>query len=182
MCSSPWMEAAPDPSLTWLLDRTKRLTWMEGPPEMPGPYAIRLPARRVGGLLDAAYEGERIDPDGEVWLFYAGGVHAYGEMVELARKGDRVLLGTAHGVILTNPKRSRHAWIYVYEGGDVKLRLPSIAGARLQGDTAVITLKGWTRPTQVRVNVKTGALSKSHEPSQKGTARSRVGFGSREAP
>ena len=169
-----WIEEAlfstvctsPDPSLAWLLDSTKRLRWIEGSPEIPGSYAIRLPARRVAGLLRVAYvpaevSGGKIDPSGEVWLNYAGGVHAYEEMVELARRGERVLLGTAHGVILTNPKRSRHAWIYIYAGNlDTKLRFPSIAGARLQGDTAGITLNGWTRLSQVRVNLNTGAISK----------------------
>ncbi|MGH6890835.1 MAG: hypothetical protein ACREEP_01115, partial [Dongiaceae bacterium] len=93
------------------------------------------------------------------------------EPVELARQGDRVLLGTAHGVLLTNPKRSRPTWIYVYEGDlGMKLRLPSIGSARLNGDTAIIRLKwprlvpddsspeGERRETlQVRVNLNTGA-------------------------
>jgi hypothetical protein len=186
-----WIEEAlfgricttPDPSLAWLLDPTKSLTWIEGPPEMPGSYAMRLPARSVAGLLDVAYHEAKIDPDGEVWLFYAGDVHAYKELVELARQGDRVLLGTAHGVILTTPERSRHVWIYVYAGElDVKLRFPSIAGARIQGDMAIIMLKGWRRSAQVRINLKTGAISKLHEPSQKGTTRSSLVFGSWEAP
>lgn len=164
----------PDPSLAWLLDPTKRLTWIDGPPEMPDSYAIRLPARRVVGLPDATYVRETKDPDGEVWLFYAGGVHAYREMVKLAREGDRVLLGTAHGVILTNPGRSRHAWIYVYAGRlGMKLRFPSIAGARLEGDTTIIALQRFplhpddgltdpekSNPGEVRVNLHTGAISK----------------------
>jgi len=85
-----------------------------------------------------------------------------------------VLLGTAHGVILTNPDRSRHTWIYVYEGDlDVKLRFPSIGSARLDGETAIIRLN-WSRlvpdasspegekreTLQVRVNLNTGAISK----------------------
>lgn len=157
--------ASPDPSLAWLLDSTKRLRWIEGPPEIPGSYAIRLPARRVAGLIKKAYMPvEKLDPKGEVWLFYGGHVHDYPPAekgpVELAREGDRVLLGTAHGVILTNPQRSRHAWIYVYAGGHMKLRLPSIGSARLDGETAIITLTGWTRMPQVRVNLETGAISK----------------------
>ena len=179
----PRICTAPDPSLAWLLAPTKRLSWIAGAPEIPGPYAIRIPAKRAAGLLDAAYVGEKIDPKGEVWLFYAGGVHAHREMVELARMGGRVLLGTAHGVILTNSQQSRHAWIYVYPGdGDVRLRSASIAGARIQGDMAIITLKGWRRPSQVRINLKTGAISTLHEPSQKGTTRSSLVFGGREAP
>jgi hypothetical protein len=169
--------ASPDPSLAWLLDPKKRLTWTKGPPQIPAHYAIRLPAKDLAGspavLSTPPVSGGKPDPDGEFWLFYAGGVHtmnAY-QVVELARKGDRVLLGTAHGVILTNRDRSRHAWIYVYPGdGEVKLRLPSIAGARLEGDTAIITLNRRgepddsptsgkiPKPIQVRVNLKTGAI------------------------
>lgn len=48
----PWIEealfpricASPDPSLAWLLDPKKRLTWIQGPPEMPDFYAVRLAA------------------------------------------------------------------------------------------------------------------------------------------
>ncbi|MGH9318075.1 MAG: hypothetical protein ACRD1P_13330, partial [Thermoanaerobaculia bacterium] len=105
----------------------------------------------------------------------AGYMHTYEGPAELARQGARVLLGTAHGVILTNPRQSRYAWIYVAyrPHGDVKLRHPSIAGARLQGDTAIITLeRSWvgednptggarSNPPQVRVNLNTGAVSQS---------------------
>ncbi len=183
-----WIEEAifdricttPDPSLAWLLKSTKRLTWIEGPPEMPGAYTIRLPARSLPGPLRVAsvppVSGGEFNLDGEVWLFYAGGVHtmnAY-KVVELARKGDRVLLGTAHGVILTDPERSKHVWIYVYPGdGEVKLRRPSIAGARLEGETAIITLDTPSldrdnprlggkaaKPLQVRINLKTGSIAK----------------------
>jgi hypothetical protein len=148
---------------------------IEGPPDLPGSYAMRLPARRVAALRDVAYVEEAIDPKGEVWLFYGGGVHGYPPAekgpVELARQKDRVLLGTAHGVILTNPERSRHAWVYVNpgDGGDIpeglpsslsKLRFPGITGARMEGDTAVIVLKSWKRPSQVRVNLNTGAILK----------------------
>ena len=184
-----WIEEAlfqrvcggPDPSLAWLLAPQKRLSWIAGSPQMPTHYAMRLLARRVAGLPSMAnVTGEPIDPDGEVWLFYAGGVHAMNayKLVELARKGERVLLGSAHGVILTNPERSKHAWIYVYSGnGEVKLRIPSIAGAQLQGDTAIITLNKKTsldpdrlpdlqakrkesKPLQVRINLTTGAILK----------------------
>ncbi len=171
--------ALPDPSLAWLLDPAKRLNWIPGPPGIPDPYAIRLPARRVARAIKEAYVPvEKLDLTGEAWLYYAGGVHAYPPAgqgpVELARQGDRVLLGTAHGVILTNPKRSRHAWIYVHAGNlGVKLRFPSIGSARLDGDTAIIRLIGYrlhpddslaerkaTKSRQVRVNLKTGAISK----------------------
>lgn len=177
----PRVCASPDPSLAWLLAPQKRLSWAEGFPQMPTHYALRLLARRVVALQSATnVSGENLDPDGEVWLFYAGGVHTMNasKLVELARKGSRVLLGTAHGVILTNPERSKHAWIYVYPGnGESKLRFPSITGAHLQGDTAIITLNKNTsldpdrlpdlqarrkesKPLQVRINLTTGAILK----------------------
>ena len=181
-----WIEEAlfqrickvPDPSLAWLLDTTKKLVWIEGPPKMPDFYAIRIPVRRLAGAaLERLKNTEgTVDPDGEVWITYAGHVHAYpgrdgsAKPVVLAQKGDRVLLGTAHGVILTNPSRSKYAWIYVSKGGD-KLRYPSIAGGWFQGDTAIITLvkplsDSDSSPTetkkskqpQVRVNLKTGRV------------------------
>lgn len=121
--------------------------------------------------LQAALEGT-IDPDGEVWLSYAGHAHVYrgpegrARPLELVREGGRVLLGTAHGVILTDPGRSRHVWIYVSAGGD-KLRYSSIVRARLQGDTAIITLQTSRLDPdsppggrEVRVNLKTGAVSR----------------------
>lgn len=168
----------PDPSLAWLLASQKQLSWIEGAPQMPTHYAMRVLARRVAGLPSVSnVPGETIDPDRAVWLSYAGAVHTMNsyKLVELARKGSRVLLGTAHGVILTNPERSRHAWIYVYPGdGEVKLRFPSIASARLQGDTAIISINRYlnadglpqlpgrkeAKPLQVRIDLKTGAILK----------------------
>jgi hypothetical protein len=168
----------PDPSLAWLLDPAKRLTWIAGPPEMPDHYAIRLPVSRVPRAIKESYAPvEELDVSGEAWLSYAGGVHGYPPAeqgpVELASQGDRVLLGTAHGVILTNRNRSRHAWIYVHGGNlGVKLRFPSIASARLDGDTATIRLTGFRLPDnssaepqgpeslRVRVNLRTGAIAK----------------------
>lgn len=167
---------APDPSLAWLLDPEKRLAWIQGPPHMPDPYAIRLPAGRVPQTLKASSGLEQLGPTGHVWLFYAGGVHAFPPAdrgpVELARDGDRVLLGTAHGVILADVQRSRHAWIYVHEGDmGTKLRFASIAGARFEGDAAVIVLnevpaasddtsRRNAGPRQVRVSLATGAIAK----------------------
>jgi hypothetical protein len=138
--------ALPDPSLAWLLQPRKRLTWIEGPPELPDSYAIRLPAGRIAGLSLEAYmsgldTGNEIDPEGEVWLLYQGFHHAIRRTtpVELARQGDHVLLGTARGVILTNPRQSRHAWIYVSEGchmaGMFRPPIPCINAAHLQGES-----------------------------------------------
>ena len=169
----------PDPSLAWLLAPAKRLVWIPGPPEMPDHYAIRLLVSRMPRMIKESYTPvEELDLSGEAWLAYAGGVHGYppGQQgpVELSRQGDRVLLGTAHGVILTNRKRSRHAWIYVHGGNrGVKLRFPSIGNARLDGDTATIRLTGFrlspddslaeregSESLQVRVNLRTGAIAK----------------------
>lgn len=181
-----WIEEAlfprictePEPSLAWLLARQKRLDWIDGAPRMPTHYAMRVAARRVAGLRNVTnVAGENIDRGGEVWLFYAGGVHTMNpdKLVELARKGDRVLLGTAHGVIFTNPERSKHAWIYVHSGnGESKLRFPSISGARLYEDTAIVTInrsgnaeglpqvpdRNLMNQVQVHINLNTGAILK----------------------
>jgi hypothetical protein len=81
--------------------------------------------------------------------------------VELARRGDQVLLGTSHGVILTDPQRTQHAWIYVSRGGGAnKIRIPSIRGAEIKGNLAIIRLEEGTRagPLVVRVDLTTGRL------------------------
>jgi hypothetical protein len=144
------MEAQPDPSLAWLLAATKSLQWNDGPPRTPESYTVRV---RAG--------------DGAHWISYNGGVHTRrlgGEPrppAVLAQRGESVLLGTFHGVILTNPARSRHAWIYVYPGGDQKLRWPSIRAARIAGSTAVISLEPHDSegpPRTVRVDLATGRV------------------------
>ncbi len=142
----------PDPSLEWLLRPSAGLRWIDGPPVLPETYAFR-----------------RAGPEGEEWVWYGGHNHSHrlGQgphpPQELARAGERVLLGTSHGVILTDPGRRRHAWIHVSTPPH-KLRWPSVWGARLEGGTAVITLSegdGYlqqpgTRTT--RVDLSTGAI------------------------
>jgi hypothetical protein len=131
---------------------------VEGPPVLPDTYAFRRPAG-----------------DGEEWVWYGGHNHAYrlGQgphpPAELARDGDRVLLGTSHGVILTDPARTRHAWIYVATPPH-KLRWPSIRGARIEGGVAVITLSdgdGYLErkgTRTARIDLVTGAVV---EPSRR---------------
>ena len=144
------IDAGPDPSLEWLLAERKSLRWVEGPPVLPRSYTLR-----------------RRDAEGAHWTSYKGLLHAYREgrgplpPVVLARRAGRVLLATSHGVILTDPARSRHAWIYVSAGSEEKLRHASIRGARIVGHTAVITLEPSSpeaRPETVRVDLETGSL------------------------
>ena len=139
-----------DPSLEWLLEEEKHLRWIEGPPVLPETYTVRVKTSNGGK-----------------WISYLGHNHSCrGEKgpykpVVLTQKGDCVLLGTSHGVILTDPKRSKHAWIYIFPGG-AKLRWPSIKSARIEGETAVVQLEkdpsGRQRNAQVRINLKTGII------------------------
>lgn len=148
-----------DPSFAWLRDSSHALHWISGPPRLSSNYMLfsTLPADRV---LAKNIECGSEDATG-VWLTYIGLNHGRGKDLSvghkpdvLARRDGRVLLGTAHGVLLTNEKRSRHAWIYVNENPGHKLRFPSIKGARFDGDFAIIT----TSSKIVRVNLTTGAL------------------------
>jgi hypothetical protein len=148
----------PDPSLAWLLRTPRRLDWIDGEPVLPETYAVW-----------------REGPRGQEWLWYGGHNHGYARGQgpqaprELARQGGRVLLGTSHGVILTDPGRGRHAWVYVATPPH-KLRFPSVLGARLAGDHAVVTLtrgdgsyvdKG---TLEVRVDLTTGVVSEAAAP------------------
>ena len=139
-----------DPSLEWLLQKKKHLRWIEGPLVPPQTYTVRVKTS-----------------NGRDWISYLGHNHSYRrgkgpyKPVVLAQQGSYVLLGTSHGVILTDPEQSRHAWIYIFPGG-AKLRWPSIKSARIWGETAIIQLEndplGGERDTQVRINLKSGEL------------------------
>ena len=139
-----------DPSLEWLLEKKKHLRWVEGPPVLPETYTVRVKTS-----------------DSAKWISYLGHNHSYRlgkgpyKPVVLAQKRDRVLLGTSHGVILTDPERSRHAWIYIFPGG-AKLRWPSIKSARIEGETAIVQLEkdpsGGQRNAYVRINLNNGEM------------------------
>jgi hypothetical protein len=138
----------PDPSLERLLGSGAPLRWISGPPVLPGTYALRR--------------------DDE-WLNYLGHNHAYRmgrgpvEPVVLARRGRKVLLGTPHAVILTDPERAQHAWLYVSRPEHM-LRFPSVIAARFHGTDAAITLSRGDgfRPDPgtrlVRVDLRTGRV------------------------
>jgi hypothetical protein len=139
-----------DPSLVWLLEKKKHLRWVEGPPVLPQTYTVRVKTSNGGK-----------------WISYLGNNHSFREgkgpykPVVLTRKGSYVLLGTSHGVILTDPKRTKHAWLYIFSGG-AKLRWPSIKSARIEGKTAIVQLEkdpsGGQRNYQVRIDLKSGEL------------------------
>lgn len=135
----PRLCESPDPSLAWLLEDRHRLRWETGPPELPGNYAVYSTRHNRA-----------------VWTYYLGMNHDRGGDAPrvLATRGDLVLLGTAHGVILTNPARTRHAWILVTRKSEEKLRLPSVQGARFDGQTVVVeTLAG-----PVRIDLRNGSV------------------------
>jgi hypothetical protein len=139
-----------DPSLEWLLEGKKHLRWVKGPPVLPETYTIRIKT-----------------PSGAKWVSYLGLNHSYRlgrgpyKPVVLTQKGEHVILGTSHGVILTDPKRTKHAWIYIYQGG-AKLRWPSIKSAQIVGETAIVQLEkdpsGGPRNSQVRIDLNTGRI------------------------
>jgi hypothetical protein len=149
------MTDTPDPSLIWLMAETKTLRWIDGPPRLPNSYTLLV------------REGDQAR-----WISYNGAAHAhrFGQRprppIVLARRGDRVLLGTFHGVMLTNLARTRYAWIYVHPGGDRKLREPSIRGASIAGNTAIIRVEpsdSLHPPRTVEVDLATGRLREPPE-------------------
>lgn len=149
----------PDPSLAWLRDPSHALRFVPGPPRLPTSYLVF--STRPADLARAADAEFGSDDAKAVWVSYLGSNHGRGNNLRmdqpprvLARSTGRVLLGTAHGVILTGDKRSRHAWLYVNEEPGHKLRFPSIRRARFAGDVAVIETSGGT----VRVRLSTGAI------------------------
>jgi hypothetical protein len=142
----------PDPSLAWLLDSPKRRRWIDGPLVLPNIYTLRQAER---GLW-ITYKGHNHStPHAGI-----GGSEPRSYPRELAVRGEEVLLGTKHGVVLTDAGRTRHAWIYVFAGGH-KLRWESVVGARFEGERAVISVErqiGLPEPYEVRVDLMTGAI------------------------
>lgn len=148
-----------DPSLAWLRDPSHALRFVPGPPRLPTSYLLF--STRPSDLARAADAEFGSDDAKAVWVSYLGSNHGRGNIHQmnqpprvLARSAGRVLLGTAHGVILTDDKRSRHAWLYVNEEPGHKLRFPSIRRARFAGGVAVIETSSGT----VRVQLSTGAI------------------------
>jgi hypothetical protein len=80
------------------------------------------------------------------WLAYDGAAHTRrpgeteAEPYLLAAEGAFVLLGTEHGVVLTTRDRGRHAWVYVFEGGQL-VRWRTVQNVRLDGDIAMIDVR-----------------------------------------
>lgn len=140
-----------DPSLMWLLEKKKHLRWIKGPPVLPRTYTIRVKT------------SDRVK-----WISYLGHNHSYRrgkgpyKPVVLTRKGNYVILGTSHGVILTDSELTKHAWLYIFPGG-ARLRWPSIKSARIEGETAIVQLEkdpsGGQRTAQVLINLKNGEMN-----------------------
>jgi hypothetical protein len=164
-----------DPSLAWLLASRKRLLWIDGVPRVPASYTVRLAGSRLSALVkgNVALETAVFPLGGdELWITYAGGVHGAAPR-ELVREGEGVILGTAHGVIATDPRQSKHAWIYVHQDPEAKqkLRTPSILGARIHGPEVVIDVDPFFGPAsdgrdvarkaafRVHVDLATGTVS-----------------------
>lgn len=147
-----------DPSLEWLLTPEERrvIRWVAGPPVLPKGYTIRRAADWV------SYRGRQHSGPMDIEAALHGKPGQLAPVV-LARRGQRVLLGTRHGVILTDPGRTRHAWIYVsLTGGNNKVRLPSVRSAEITGNLGTIHLEEGAReagPAVVRVDLRTGRLA-----------------------
>jgi len=138
---------APDPSLQWLLDERHTLRWQPGRPKFPDTYTMYSEAREL-----RAYAVDRWDPESKlpaaVWVTYLGHNHrrdrdtlnpTLKDFRVLHAREDLRLLASAHGVVLQDVPGKRHAWIWVTAGG-VKLRFPTIASARFDGDLARIVV------------------------------------------
>lgn len=149
----------PDPSLRrlWQQQGTKRgrpmpLQWVEGPPQAPRWYTIRR---------------------GDQWVTYRGSFHgAKGQAppwVARVTRGEQVLLSTQHGLVLTDEKETRHAWLYVASDGIGKLRHASVVNPRFERGLAVVDRTDlFADPplrNRIEVNLETGAVS-SVSPSQ----------------
>ena len=160
----------PDPSLAWLLESTHTLTWNAGRPVFPETYVLLStdPAVLAKSRDWMTRESDEEPPMPEaVWLWYGGWNHRRSEtdaerkdFRTLATQKDVQLLATAHGVVLVDTKKNRHAWIYVQHGGQ-KLRMPTITGGKLTESEAVIDVRlGQVQKRGVvRVNVTTGAIA-----------------------
>lgn len=144
----------PDGALDRLLRVSAPLRFIEGPPYQFKNYLVYSTDPEATSL--SVDIGERA-PRG-VWIDY---VHAYDEppgneggpaFRVLAQRGDQVLLGSAHGVVLTDARRTRHAWLWVTLARVRDLQHTRIRAARFAGDYVIIDADY----TRVRVHLKTG--------------------------
>lgn len=159
-----------DPSLEWLIKKQKQkqwgeewvvvkttnnllpfkdeIKWYQGSPLFPTSYTVRVKANK-----------------GIHWFSYGGHNHKSHRKLRkfkiLTQQNHRVLLGTPHGVILTDIKRSKYAWIYISTGGH-KFRWVSIESARIENDTAIIYVRGLPvkddEEPLVHINLKSGKV------------------------
>lgn len=164
-----WICETPDPSLAWLLDENHDLRWHDGVPSYPKSYAIySTRPEDLARVKPSRRAGSSGRPQA-VWISYAGHNHARrgpdlgtgGSTPhpprELARSSEFVLLGTSHGVSLSDPVKKRFAWIYVTRQSRERLRVPSVKSGALTRDAAVIqTLNG-----TVRIDLQSGSILKS---------------------
>ena len=135
----------PDPSLSRLLYPQRRLQWVTGPPSMPRTYTILVRSRRAISDYVRRTPDFRGPRPRALWRTYLGHNHdrPQGTFLfprELARRKTLALLATAHGVIVADYARRRHAWLYIHPGGD-KLRFPSIEAAVFDGNDARISVR-----------------------------------------
>lgn len=139
---------APDASLAWLLDG-RTLRWQNGPPELPDNYMIESANLTMAPTRAGRWPEAEIQlPRNPAWIGYLGVNHRRADSGSelsasfkvLAERPGQQLLGTAHGVVLVDTERNRHAWLYVQAGGQ-KLRWPTLTGARFDGQRALITVE-----------------------------------------
>ena len=125
-------------SLLRFLSSEPSVRWESGPPPTPTGRPPRsdsytayvADSSTLGRVLQMTPEGRRFQ--GPVWVNVLG---QFGRLRELGRRGDVVLVATDHSVLLTNPERTRHAWLYVFDGSmhEAKLRFRSIDAAHFRG-------------------------------------------------
>lgn len=134
---------APDATFAWLTSEEPALHWHAGPPVLPERYTFYTDDVALLRMLDdKGYVIRSEDPavvrtiPKTAWITVK---NQFGKLRELARSANRVVLATDHGVLLTDPERTRHAWVYIFEG-DMKLRFSAIRSAQIAGDELHIEL------------------------------------------
>jgi hypothetical protein len=125
----------PDPSLALVLAGAP--AWSPGQPTLVSNYAVLV---------------------GNEWIVYAALNHKRTATLDLtggfkdaARRGELVLLTTAHGAVVVDERNDRHSWVLVIESAKRKLRFPSVTKAELRGDRALVTVDGTVIETKLPV-------------------------------